>query len=186
MPTTRTAEPGAEPITLAEAKLHLRVDHADEDGLISGLISVARRTCEDRLERTLITTPWRLAATHFPPSGRLFLSMGPVQAVSSVQYLDTSGDLQTLAGADWQLAEGLLMPAFNKSWPSTLCQPGAVRVEYTAGYGDAGGDVPAPIRHWLKLAIGDLYANRERSSDKPSVPQHFADGLLDTYKVWGV
>lgn len=189
---TRTGTPAAAPVTLPEAKVHLRVDSTDEDAYITALIEVARVTAEDRLQRTLVSTPWRLLADAFPACGRaLELPMAPVLSVTQVQYLDADGALQTLPDTDYLLAatplgHELALPP-GGAWPSTQAhRPGAVTVTYTAGYGATAASVPAPIRHWVLLAIGDLYHQRERSGDKPVVPQHFADGLLDTYKVWGV
>lgn len=185
----RTAAPAAEPITLAEAKLHLRVDHADEDALIAALISAAREACEDRLQRTLISTPWLLVADSFPES--IKLPMPPALQVQSLQYLDAAGTLQTLAPEDYELdpysEPAYLVPAPGLGWPATQAgRINAVRVAYTAGYGLTAADVPGPIKQWLLLAIGDMYENRTRSAERPAVPQGFADGLLDTYRVWSL
>jgi hypothetical protein len=59
-------------------------------------------------------------------------------------------------------------------------------ITYTAGYGPAAADVPAPIKSWLLLAIGDMYANRQRSAERPQVPQGFADSLLDPYRIYAL
>jgi uncharacterized phiE125 gp8 family phage protein len=55
-----------EPVTLAEAKLHLRVDDTAEDSLITALISAARETCEDRIEGTVPVTGWRSGLICWP------------------------------------------------------------------------------------------------------------------------
>lgn len=185
----RTGPPAAEPVTLAEAKLHLRVDGNDEDAYITGLITVARMAAEDRLERSLVNTPWRVALDGFADA--ITLPMPPIVSVQSLKYWDADGVQQTLAGTGYVLdaasEPGRLVPAPGQAWPATQSgRVNAVEVNYTAGYGPTGSDVPAPVRHWMLLALGDMYANRERSAERPSVPQSFADGLLDPYRLWGV
>ena len=173
-----------EPITLAEAKLHLRVDDTAEDSLITALISAARETCEDRIEGTVPVTGWRLTLDAFPDA--IKLPRGPVASVESVKYIDTAGVQQTLSPLDYVVdtvsSPGYIVPAFGKAWPETRDQINAVEVEYTAG----SATPPAAIKAWLLLAVGDMYAHREASSDKPTVAHGFADRLLDPFKVWGV
>lgn len=182
MPTTRTVGPSVEPFDLAEAKAHLRVDDDASDDLIELLISTVREACEDRIERTLITTTWLHEASYLRE--RMRLPMGPVQSITSVQYLDVDGVLQTLAGTEWQLASGFLIPAHNKVWPTRICELGAARITFTAGFGGAGADVPKPYIAWMKLALTDLFENRAASSDRPVVPQNFAESLLNNRLSW--
>jgi uncharacterized phiE125 gp8 family phage protein len=182
----RAGSPLAEPVTLAEALTHLREtgDGGANDTYISSLITVARTTCEERTERTLITTPWSLKLDAFPDT--IELARPPLIAVQSLQYLDEAGALQTLDSADYvldvQSEPGYLVPAPEASWPAV--QAGAiatVRVRYTAGYGPTGASVPAPLRHWILCALTFLYENRVGE-----LPEGFADGLLGTYRVIGV
>lgn len=186
MAFTRTAAPAEEPVTLAQAKAHLRVDVPDDDDYITALITVARTAAEDRLQRTLVNTPWRLTLDGFPPS--ITLPMPPLASIQSVQYRDEAGQWVTMNAQDYQVdtanEPGYVLPAPNTRWPSVGAGINGVRIEYTAGYGETGESVPTPIRHWLLLALSDLYQRRNRSSDKPAVPQNFADALLDTYKIW--
>lgn len=182
MPTTRTTEPSVEPFGLAEAKTHLRVDDDAEDALIEALISVVRQACEDRIERTLITTTWLHEADYLWERTRL--PMGPVQGIISVQYLDGDGVLQTLASSEWQLASGFLLPAFDKTWPVRICQPGAARIAFVSGFGNDAAAVPKPYIAWMKLALTDLYENRGASSERPAVPQNFAESLLTNRLNW--
>lgn len=180
----RTTQPAIEPVTLAEAKLHLRVDGSDENALITSLITAARESCEYRIERTLISSGWTLTLNEFQDVIRL--AMPRVISVSSISYRDTNGNNQVMSAADYELANdpGYVVPASGVSWPSTYGGINDVTVVYTAGFGASASDVPAPIRQWILLAIGDMYANRERSSDKPTVPHNFSDSMLDPYRMW--
>jgi uncharacterized phiE125 gp8 family phage protein len=205
MPTTRHTDAAAEPLTVAEARTHLRedLDDAGNNTYIGTLIKSARLACEHRLGRSLITTTWRLTLDAFPAacatsSASLASGARPairlhypsVIAITSVQYVDADGATQTLDPQDYVLDNrsdiaAWLLPAPDVQWPTTADRPNAVTVIYTAGFGATAADVPAPIVHWIKLALTDLYQQRSRSSDKPQVPNEFADELLAPYKVWG-
>ncbi|MDD2728318.1 phage head-tail connector protein [Malikia sp.] len=186
MTTTRITQPASEPITLAEAKAHLRLTHDDEDLLVSAMSSSARAACEDRLQRTLITSSWKLTLPAFRPV--IYLPMGDVQSVTAVTYKDQAGTTQILSQSAYQLGrlngQPLLMPAPGQSWPATLTGViEAVDIEYLAGYGDTADKVPSPIKAWILLALGDLFENRQATNIGSSVNRlSFADGLLDTYR----
>ena len=175
-----------QPVTLAEARAQTRADCNDEDALITSLASVATQAASDRLQRALVPTRYRLTLDSFPDA--IELLMPPIISVESVKYIDIRGDQQTLDPQDYFLDSvsepGYLVPAAGRTWPATQDRINAVEVEYTAGY--PASAIPLPIKQWILLAIGDMYANRERSSEKPAVPQDFAEGLLDTYKIWSV
>lgn len=161
--------PATEPVTLAEAKLHLRVedDESVEDSLIAALISAAREYGEHRTERCFLTQTWEDVFDSFPACyGRLELGRAPVQDVMSIKYIDASGVEQTLDPArylvDASLAPVEIAPAPGYDWPDTECRrPASVRVRYVAGYGDGADAVPAILRAAIKLRIGELYENRE-------------------------
>jgi uncharacterized phiE125 gp8 family phage protein len=51
----RIVPPALEPLTLAETKLYLRVDHPDDDQAILRLIQTAREAAEEYLRRSLLT-----------------------------------------------------------------------------------------------------------------------------------
>lgn len=76
------------------------------------------------------------------------------------------------------------MPAVDVTWPTTQDRINAVTVVYTAGYGASAASVPKTIKHWIKLAVSDLYDNRGLSADR-TVPQDFARSLIDPYRVYG-
>lgn len=205
MPTDRITDSTVEPVSLPEARVHLRepLEDADNDAYIASLITAARLDAEHKLQRTLITTSWRLTLDAFPSAstgykdGLIRLPMGKVTSVESVKYVDEAGTLQTLAPEQYLVTlagdVARIAPAYGLTWPAVRSQPDAVQVNYTAGYGSTAASVPAPIKAWIKLAVGDLYEQRSRSAEqrsgspeRPAVPMQFADGLLDGYKIWSL
>jgi len=188
MNPTRYVPPAVEPISLAEAKAHLRVDRTDEDTYIQTLISAARVAAENRLERTLINTTWKYVLDKFPDA--IPLPMPPIVSVSSVAYTDYSGATVVLNSADYVLDRasepGWIVPGIGKAFPQSL-GINSLTVTYVAGYGASASEVPAPIRHWILLAVGEMYdGSRSISAERPRVPNDFADGLLDPYRLFGV
>lgn len=183
----RNGTPAAEPLSLAEVLAHVRQSAGVDDAYLTALITVAREACEERIERTLISTPWRLTLDAFPDAIPLYRP--PVIEVQNVQYIDLAGVTQTLDPVDYLLDRvsepGYLVPAPDTTWPNTMDRINSVTINYTAGYGDTAAAVPAPLRHWMLLAIGDMYATRSASSEKPMVRNEFADALLAPYKIWG-
>ena len=185
----RTIQPATEPVTLSEVKSHLRVDISDDDTYLQTLIAAARTTCEDRCQRTLITTTWQYTLDEFPEA--IPLPYPPIIGVTQLQYRRASdGVLVVLNSTEYKVDNvsqpGWVVPAYGKAWPDTYDEINTVIVTYTAGYGSAS-DVPAPIKHWILLAIGDMYDNgRGLSSDKATVPMQFADSLLDVYRFPGL
>lgn len=191
-------------MSLAEAKLHLRVDVDDDDALIGSLIAAARQAAETITGRQLMTARWKLVLDAFPgatfahagtgatfslPAHAVLLAKCPVQSVISIEYLDMNGTLQTMHAEDYVLDAACeparLSPAFGKSWPPTLPQIGAITVTFDAGYGLASA-VPEGIKSWIKLRVGSLYGHREEVSvlTRGRIdPLPFVDGLLDGYRV---
>lgn len=191
MAPKRTTPPAVEPVTLARAKLHLRVDHADEDDLIADLITTARMECESRIQGTLVNTGWTWPLDAFPASGGLLAPpMPPLVHVDAITYVDPAGATQAMDWASLVHIDIISQPGriapISGSWPATAQRINAVTVTYTAGYGPTAADVPRPLVQWILLAIGDMYATRERSAERAKVPQGFADGLLDPYRIWSL
>lgn len=165
MTTRRTVAPAVAPITLDEAKAHLRVDSADEDALIGSLIGAATAHFdgEGDLGRAIITQTWAKWVRQSP--GCVRLKMGPFQSLVSVEYYDTDNALQTADLSDYEVRlDGdfvNVQPKDNASWPPAYTRQDAIKISYTAGFGDAAADVPANIRHAILLTIGHWYHNRE-------------------------
>ena len=193
----------AEPVSLAEVKLHLRVDIPDDDTLILALISSARQMAETLTNRQLLTATWNLVLDAFPgpsltgvpaglpysiPAHSILIPKGPVQSVASIIYQDMNFDVITMPPEDYVVTSTddltRITPIFGQIWQPTLPQIGAVTVQFQAGYGDSSM-VPAGIKHWIKLRVDSLYNQRSEVAfargrmDK--LP--FVDGLLDPYRI---
>ncbi len=162
-----TTAPAIEPVTLAEAKLHLRVDADDDDALITSLIVAARIWCEGFQNRAFITQTITGYLDRFANS--ISLPQPPLISVESIKYFDTGGDQQTLSDSiydvDTTSEPGLITLAFNQSWPAIRSVHHSVEIIFKAGYGDAGSDVPDTVKSAMKLLIGHLYEHRETVCD---------------------
>ncbi len=161
----QTAPPAKEPLTLAQAKTHLRVelDETDEDDLINADIAAARASAETFMRRQLITATWELYLDAFPTE--IQIPRPPLQGVNSIKYIDTDGAEQTLDSSvytvDTKSMVGRVVLAYGESWPSTRVQIQSVIVNYDAGYGDDEADISPDIIAGMKLAIGHLFEHRE-------------------------
>lgn len=186
MSIKRTTDAAAEPISTAEAKTHLRVTSSDDDTYIGTLIKVARKNVEQYLSRALITQTWTWKLDAFP--SEFEVPYAPLQSVTSIQYLDTGGSSQTLDSSvytvDANSEPGRIVEAYSQSWPATRDVIDAVTVTYVAGYGDAGSDVPEPIRQAILILVSQWYENREPVTpvDLREVPIS-VDYLLSSYRM---
>lgn len=184
-----TAPPTSEPVTLSEAKVHLRVGSSAEDTLISALIAAARQVAENECRRAFITQTWEKTLDLFPEA--IELPYPRTIGVTAITYLDRDGAAQTLSPAsylvDTKSEPGWVTPAYGYAWPETYLVPNAVTVTYTAGYGANGAAVPNAIKQWILLMVGHYFENREASVPGVSMtPLPFIDGLLDPYRVMQV
>lgn len=173
-------------VTLAEAKVHLRVDYADEDALITSLVSAATLDAEHIMGRAVMPQKWKLSIDAF--SSKICLDMPTVTAVDSIQYVNTSGALVTLSPSVYQVVlasdyAASIVPAYGQSWPAIRSQPEAVQIIFSTGYADAAS-VPELIKAWIKLRVGALYAQRESTTDRQTYALGMADSLLDRFRNW--
>ena len=146
------APPDLEPVSLAEARAHLRVTSRDEDRYVELLVSAARHQVEVVTGYALAEQTRRLVVAGFPTGG-LPLPRPPLVSVEAVEYVDADGAVQTLDPAEYVVADGgtpgTVLP--KTTWPLTAAsRPDAVRVTYVCGY-DADGKPACPDQ--LRLAV---------------------------------
>jgi len=162
--------PSAEPLTLAEAKLFLRVDGSEEDRLIAGFITTARQQAEHWLRRSLMTRRWKMTQS-YQAGQPVQLSLGPVQSLEVVRI--------TLNGSTHVMAEEVYVydkPTERVALKS-ITAADTVEVEFIAGYGEAE-HIPAAIRQALYEIIAHLYHHRGTGETMPQA----VEALLQPYR----
>lgn len=175
--------PPIEPVDLTLAKTFLRVDHEDEDELISSLIISARQRIEKLLGRVLITRRFELT---LPISLGPLIPIKPVPVVSVIS-VTVSDDAQAIATVDptrYRL-ETRREPAelslrIGESWDADLPGASDLTITFDAGYGAEASDVPMPIRQAILLVLAQSHAHRG-PGDPPPLPL-MVDALLMPYR----
>jgi hypothetical protein len=204
--------PESEPVSLEEAKAHLRVDFTDDDSLILSLISAAREVVEGKLRRSVFPQTYMLTLDQFPyptgiltktPSQRenwLFpsiyfsdyaieLPLAKVTSVESIAFTDVTGETVTLPEdqyvVDVNAVPARIVPANGGTWPYiNSYSPGSISITFKAGEWD-GDTVPVSIKQAMLLLIGHWYANREAVTDKPMTTLPMAvDCLLQRWVTY--
>ena len=159
-----TSGPAVEPVTVSEAKAHLRLDGSAEDILIASLIVTSRLHVEAALGLALITQGWRLTLDRWPPGREpVRFPLRPIAAVTSVTLYDANGDA-TLITSDRYLLDGqALSPRLipNGGWTAPGRAHAGIEIEFEAGIGATAADVPAPIRHAILLLVAHWYEHRD-------------------------
>lgn len=182
--------PVTTPISLTEVKAQLRVEHTDDDTLLTRLLNTAVSFTDVRgaLGKAMITQKW---GQWVPPSpGEVRLILGPFQGLTAVKYYDTDGVLQTATLTDFEVigpaALPIVRPKTGYSWPTTQSRSDAIKLEYTIGYGDAATDVPDIVRHALLMLVAHWYENREQTSQDvmTDVPFGFTELMNIERNCW--
>lgn len=160
-PVIVTTAAAAEPVTLEDAKAHLRVDGTSEDDLITTLITAARGHVESRTGTRLYTQTVTLRTDDWEDLRHL--PVAPASSITSITYTDTDGASQTLATSVYEARLWALEPSvvlkYNQTWP-TIRVGSEIVIVAVVGYGVAGAQPPEVI-HALKLVLADVYAFRE-------------------------
>lgn len=179
-----TTPPAVEPISLADLKAELGIPSGDtsQDAMLTRTIRTARILAEDFTNRCFITTGLTYQTDGFPRTGQrdewwdgvregafehifgggsdapFTLPRPRLLTITSISYYDTNGSTHTLDPATYW-ADTMVEPGRvfgDGGWPTDARARASVQVTYTAGYGPAATDVPAPIIDAMISHIRDV------------------------------
>lgn len=198
--------PADNPVTLAQAKAHLREDSDDFNDQIEAFIDAATAYADGPmgfLGRALIDQTWDLYLDAFPAVSvvgtrnvyAIEIPLPPLIEVVDVFYLDSNGVEQTFDAASYTVDDSSeparIVLGSTGSWPTIQEAANAVRVRFRAGYLDQGvspavESVPGTIKAAILIMVGDLYQNRESSVIGQTVTKipWSAEALLRRHRIY--
>jgi uncharacterized phiE125 gp8 family phage protein len=209
--TTITTDPSFEPVSTAQAKAHLRIFHSLDDTYIqastggsTSVITTARMMIENycgiAIPNTTFTSVYDSFPQNTPVQGssnevyngsgyEIALPRSPLVSVTSVQYVDTDGNTQTLsASTDYTVKSyngiGRIQLLDGKTWPSLVSGgAGVVTVVYVAGHGSTATAIPIALKHAILMQCSTLYDYRSTLApgQQYEVP-HTITALIAQYK----
>lgn len=179
--------PALEPVSLAEAKAHLRLTGTDDDDFVSALIVAARLQVETAIRRVLVDQTWRIYRDDWPRDGLVELPVGPIRSVAEVIVYDADGTPVTLSPTAWQL-DAASAPARLKllgTGPTPGRPLNGIEIDVVAGFGPSGLEVPQPLRLAISMLVARWYENREGAGFGivPSAVADAFEALVAPYRV---
>ena len=174
------------PVSLADAKQHLRIASNDLDVEVQAVLDAAVDYCERIIGTSLRVSTVRVDSYSSWPCNPVRFTTQPVYSIGSVYYY-TSGDVDTeVSSSNYRLLQSTLA-ASTLEWddgfskPSTSTRSDAVRITYTAGY-SAITDVPPSAIHAIKLMLSVFW-----SDDDPRLIDRYKDAAKSLLAAvdWG-
>jgi uncharacterized phiE125 gp8 family phage protein len=176
--------PALEPVTLAEAKAHLRLDGEDDDAWLTTAIATARRHVESVTRRVLIEQEWRLWLDAWPESGMVRIPVVPLIAVDAVTVYDGDGEAHVVDPETYSVDKASAPARLRLETPLA---PGealnGIEIDLTAGYGDEADDVPSPLRHAILMLVAHWYEYRGLGEAAEATTPAGFDALVAPYRV---
>lgn len=160
--TTTTAKDAILPLTLAEAKAHLRILGDDLDSEVDAALTAAVEYCETVTGRALRLSHNVTQTYEEWPCDPVRLSRQPVRSIASVTYYDADGSSQTVDTQWYRLIAGGDHAAVLE-WEDQFTEPtldermDAVAINYVAGY--AANEVPQLAKSAIKMVLSEIFGD---------------------------
>ena len=183
--------PQSEPITVAQASDHVRVDSAADQDYLASLIPVARQYVEDITGKVAVQATYKAVADSWESFGgqTLMLMRSPLVSVTSIKYYAAGAIAQTTlsANTDYTVCTATEpgMIHIVNSLPSLASRPDAVEIVFVAGNTRAEQSPPA-LRHAIKMMCAHLYEERVPASatELKEIP-HGLHALIENQRIGG-
>ena len=171
MPSILVTPPAVEPVSLAEAKAHLRITHGDEDAIISTLIIAARRHAEAHTGLALVSQQWRHYRDDWPDDGTVALPLAPLLSIDEVAVYGDDDVKAVVDPAHYYADAASRPPRLLLRGSRVWARPGrignGVAILLTVGFGAAAA-VPAELRQAVLQLVAHWYEHRGHANPPPA------------------
>ncbi len=188
MSLVMTSPPAAEPVTVVDAKAHLRIDGSDEDILLASLLLTSRLHIETALSIALITQSWTLRLDAWPSVRCVELPLSPLRTIDAVRVKNATGVANVIPAASYlvDLASRPARLVWNNVTPPFPQVPAdGIEIDMTAGFGADGDSVPAPLKHAILMLAAHWYEHRDPNDigmDGARIPGAVSD-LINPFRT---
>jgi uncharacterized phiE125 gp8 family phage protein len=186
MPSIQTTPPAAEPVSLADAKAHLRVTHDDDDAYIGTLIKSARVSIEGRTGLCLIQQGWSHFLDGWPAQAEVRLPLAPLIDVIDIRVWSDADAAAVIDPAHYYADNASRSPRIvlrgGRTWPRPGRMANGIEILLSAGFGATASSVPEPLRQAVLQLVAHWFAMRgdEPQSQWPLGVTH----LIHPYKEY--
>ena len=151
--TLEFSDYGTEPVSLEEAKNHLRVSNDLEDTLIGEIISSAREWCENYCNRSFIEKTVELYISQANDTYEFDITHGPILSIDEVYSIDKSGTetLLTLNGDYYLYGSKYKTIEFTQSASENI----SYKIVYTTQ-----DDCPDSVKQAILKLVNEMWVNR--------------------------
>ena len=172
MALTLKTGPLVEPVSLTDVRTYLRIDASttDEDTLLTSLITAARLTLETETACAFIAQTWEQRLDAWPDTP-IVLHKSPLISLDTLEIIDEA-DVRTLVPSSLYSLDATSTPARvalrnGQTWPATKRALAGIAAGFTAGYGAAATDVPAPLRQAILYLVSHWFERRDPVAQGP-------------------
>lgn len=153
--------PAVEPLSLADARSFLRVEHDADDAIIAALVSAARNHVEALTRCALIAQTWRLVLDRWPDSGRIKPRIGPLRSLAAVRVFNAAGEASAIDPETFVIdrAAGVIA-APGWSLPAPGRGVAGIELDIETGFGESPSDVPPKLLQAIRMLVAHWYENR--------------------------
>ena len=162
----------SEPVSLAEAKAHIRVSNSNEDTMISAMIESAREYCENWCGKSFAQKEVVVFISEIDDRREFDLPQNPVESVDEVVRVAQDGTETALTLNGDYFVIGLNKKMIRTESAFTSESTDSLKVTFTTK-----NECPPGIKHAILKIVAALWQNRSVSVES---------GLMDESEMFNV